>query len=109
MMSTTTSLKPDGTGETFMRSGPLARPAGLPCGALAKPVSPLGLEITWNPMPAFSSFSKPQCGRARRSPCPGPVSACGRPTCSATPTPQACSTHAAHHVLHTRASVPLSS
>lgn len=47
--------------KTFMStSGVMARPAGLPCGVLAKPVNPMALETTWNASsPLSSTFNKP--------------------------------------------------
>ena len=43
--------------------GPLALPAGLPCGAMAAPVSPLkaSYAVKWGQLPKFSTTSKPMC------------------------------------------------
>ena len=52
----------------FTTSGVLARPAGLPCGALAAPVNPMALSVTWSSSPKMSSFLKPQTVGAHVAP-----------------------------------------
>lgn len=48
----------------MMRSGPLAQPAGLPCGALARPVSGISLSTTWTHELPVTTFSKPRSAAA---------------------------------------------